>query len=257
MKALLLLSVTSLGLAGALMGNPVVRPDPNHLFIAEENLRVMLKPDHAVVQCDVTIREAAGDKKGPLSPYAQIWLPVWFPADYEGENFKRWDKLGMTGNRSDSQRADAEIRNLCDIKVRINGTEEKQIGAIPFEEKSKSTAFPPEAFPKGFRCVAFLFNVDVKACKAGGKLSLSWKQPHASGSKGAKRFFYLPILPISETTVEAPHGKYARSASLRCEQGVRASLGWQKESIVIHEGGTATLTLSHLSPLMLTVSPMN
>lgn len=251
----LLLVMMSLGLAGALVGNPVVLPDPNRLFIAEEKLSVTLKQDHADVQCDIVVREARGDVKGPLSSYAQVWLPVWLPADYEAENFKRWDKMGMTGYRPDSQRASAEMRNLCDIHVRINGVEEKDVGAIPFEEKSKSTVFPREAFPKGFRCVAFLFNVDVKACKAGAKLSMSWKQLHASRSKASSRFFYLPILPIGETTVEAPHGKYLRSASFRCEPGVKAALGWQKETIVIDDSGAATIPLSHLSPLMVTVLP--
>lgn len=256
MKALLF-SIVSLGLAGVLMGNPVVLPNPNHLFIAEEKLSVTLTEDHAAIQCDIVVREAAGDRTGPLGEHAQVWLPVWFPADHEAKNFRLWHKLQRSGYRPDSERASAEMRRLCGIQVRINGVEEKDLGAIPFEEKSKSTVFPREAFPKGFRCVAFLFDVPVKACRRGAKLSISWKQPHALRSRDAMQFFYLPILPISESTVSPPHGRYGRFATLRCERGLRVSLGWQKDAIIIDDSATATLPLSHLSPLMLTVLPPN
>jgi hypothetical protein len=221
------------------------------VFIAEEKLNIGLGADSATIRCDVTFREMNKSAKGRDRPL-WILLPTWIPSDYEAKHMDALNKLSRTGFRDDMQRATREFEDLFGLRILINGTQTRPSYAFIEKSWSADSPLPREAFPKGFRCIVYSFDLPLKACRLGAKVSFFWRQPNRPDPKRDQRLFYLPVLPIGSSTVpELPNG-YSRIALINCAEDVKAQLAWGGEDSGLAGGTFATLPLSHLQPLKVT-----
>jgi len=248
LPALLCLFTASLAL-----GNPIALSDPNAVYIAGEDLRIDLGEHAAEIQCQVLFKNDVS-KVPKLKDPTTIWLPVWIPEDYETRQLKHLKKRESTWSGPDQKYVDEAMVRLCGLKISVNGVSVKDVTSFISPEWDHGYPLPTEAYPKGFRCVVFIFSLDAEEFRPVARVFMSWKQHHRKVSKRSKRFFYLPILPVrdSEASTSGSEGCFTR---IRCVNGTEASLGWSSDATTIQGPAEATIPLHHLSPLKLTTFP--